>query len=70
MFRPEMAVSLHGQNAAIVMTEPTGKGRNIHARLDDNGGEKVPEIMVSNALDPAGATSSIDGFLAFPDAED
>ena len=68
VFEPKMAVGFHGENPAVVMAEPAGKGWNIDARLDNSGGEKVPEIVMGNAMDAGGSASSIDGFLAFLDA--
>ena len=70
MLHTEMTISFHGQNAAIIVAEPAGKGWNVHARLDNRCGEKMPEIVVSNAMDPGRRTSGIDSFLTFSDTKD
>lgn len=50
MLLAEVAIGLHGKGAAIGMAQPPRDGRNIDARLDATGGEKVPEIVVIHWL--------------------
>lgn len=39
---PQMAVGFHAQRAAVLVTEPTRNGWNIHAAFDTNGREQMP----------------------------
>lgn len=44
-----MAVSFHGERAAVFMPEPAGDGRDVDSGFDPDGGEQMPKIMVGDA---------------------
>ena len=50
MFLPQMTVNFHSERPAVFVAEPFADGRNVHAAFDARGGEKVPEVVVSESV--------------------
>ena len=56
----QMAVGLHRKHAAVVVPQPRRHSRNIYGRLDADGGEEVPKIMVRHTRNFRSQTRRID----------
>jgi hypothetical protein len=69
MLIAKVAVRLHSQRSPILVTQPAGNGRNIHAALDASGCEEMAEVVVGKSLNLESLTRSVDCLLAFGDSQ-
>ncbi len=70
MLVAQVAVDTHGERSAIFVPEPPGKSWNIHTRLNADGREKVPKVVMSDPLDSEDFARPTDRFPTFPDSMD
>ena len=64
MLIPKVPVRSHSERSPILVTEPSGNGRDIDATLDAPGGEQMPQIVVGNPMRADLLASLCKGFLA------
>jgi len=65
----EMAIGFEQQDAAVRVTEPVCHGRDGHARLDGQGGEIVPQVVLAEGLKVEPLAGSLKGFETVFDAQ-
>ena len=51
MLVAEMAVNLHRQRAAVLVSKPPGDGGNVNAALNAAGGKQMPQIVMGQMSD-------------------
>src|SRR5437773_834622 len=69
MFTAKVAVGLHCQRTAVLMTQPAGNGRNVHARFDAARRKQLPQVVMNDAMGADFLSCPIERLLTFADLE-
>src|SRR5205807_6277541 len=69
MLVSQMAVGLHRQNTAVLVSEPFRHGGNVHARFDAPSCEQMSQIVVRQMMKAELLAGACQGPVEFANAE-